>query len=55
MRPRWRRFVWQGALLALVGLATAGVGDGRLGVVIVVVGALLLLAGLIGGAVTRDG
>jgi hypothetical protein len=54
-RPRWRRFVWQGAIIALAGLVAVGVGDGPLGGVIIAVGALLLLAGLIGGAVQRDG
>lgn len=51
---RWRRFIWQGALLAVIGLIAAGIGDGPLGLVIVILGALLLLAGLIGGAVATD-
>jgi len=48
---RWRRFVWQGAVLAVVGVVAVGIGDGPLGAVVIAVGVLLLLAGLIGGAV----
>lgn len=51
---RWKRFVWQGAVLAVVGLITIGVSDDRFGVAILVVGGLLLFAGLVGGAVQGD-
>ncbi len=54
MEARWRRFIWQGALLTVVGLITAGVGDGPLAGVIAGLGVLLLLAGFIGAAVQRD-
>lgn len=54
MTPRWKRFLWQGAALALIGIAAAGVGDGPLAAVVLTIAAMLILAGLIGGAVRRD-
>jgi len=54
MTPRWKLFIWQGAVLGLIGLVAAGLGDGPLGLAILIIGTLLLLAGLVGGAVNRD-
>jgi len=48
--PRWRAFIWQGAILLVVALITATVSAPALGVAIGVLGGLLLLAGLIGAA-----
>lgn len=50
--PRWRRFIWQGAVLLLLALIAAAVSTPALGIAIGAVGALLLLAGLVGAATT---
>lgn len=51
--PRWKRFLWQGGVLIALGLVLLTDAPG-LGIAIAVLGGLLLLAGLIGGAVSRD-